>query len=810
MQEFIDQFIDAMRAAGCGPVKPSEIVANDKRTRYTVDGDRGTTRTGVYQLKVQDGFGVGWWRNYRVGETISWHSKAPKKFTDAERAEYRAKVEAQKKAQEAERVALAAATAEKAGKLWDRAKAATGTPYTARKGIQPIFARQSGDLLLVPIRKKQKLVSLQYVSPDGSKRFLSNGETAGGYCALAEAGDDFGVILICEGYATGVTIRESTGFPVIVAFNASNLAPVAKEIKGQKPGSILVIAADSDQWVFRPGSKPEGIEARDVPGDDPRWAVWRESNRLYNVGLEKAKEAAAKIGGAFIAVPEVPADDSRKFTDFNDVGVESTRATLAAVIDRARKPAPAEVIEDDDERDFMPGNGPDLENQPDWVKDPPPLEAYGEESRELVRLYSSGDRTVSDDWKEKVRYNDKGKIDSGNLGNVSLFLDNDKVLSNLFCYDEFKGQKIIYRCPPWENADKFKPHRVHDNDITYLTIELERRGLKQQIGTIAKVLDATIKNKPRNPAVEYFSRLKWDGVRRLDSWLQSYCGANFDDAEYVSAVGRKWLCAAVKRVLSPGCKFDYMPVFEGPQGLRKSALLEELATIHGERYFDDTIKVHQLGTKDVVPKLQGVLIVELAEMSGFSAADVEEVKQEITITVDRITQKYQNEATEFPRKFVFAGTINPRNGYLKDPTGNRRFWPIRCSAVTDEGTIDVTGLSAIKEQLWAEAKAALDAGEKLYLSRELEAKAFKAQESRASVHPWEGEIEQLCLGMNSVTNDHLWQGLKIDDRTKRSKKAYAEISDIMTKLGYEYKQVRDGGERERRWVKKQKIEEIKF
>ena len=816
MNDFIGEFIDFMRSNGCAPLDLSEIIADDKRRRFKVDGDRGTQRTGVFQLKVDGEFAVGWVRNYRIGETVSWHSKTPgKKYSPEELKALKTKIEAEKKAAEELKAREAALAAEKAKKLWERAAPATGNEYTARKLITPEGALQSGDLLLVPVRRKHQLVSLQYIAPSGSKTFLKGGETAGGYCALADSGDDFRFILICEGYATGCSLRHATGFPVVVVFNAGNLAAVAKEIKAQRRDSKLIICADNDQWTFRPQSKPAGIEASEIPGNDPRWAEWREGNRCMNTGLDKAREAATKVGGCWIAIPAIPGDDAGKRTDFNDIacseGIGAVKDQLSAVIKKLSKveeeQAPSEI-----EPVFEPSfSGPDLDSPPEWLNDLPPLEEYEQESREVVQLYTGGKREdKNEDWKAKLYLTDKGKIDSGNMRNAELFLENDRVLSDLFCYDEFSNDKVIYQSPPWEDAKRFRPRRIQDYDITHLAIELEKRGIKQPFSTISRILEASIRRKPRNPATEYFNRIRWDGVKRLDSWLATYAGAVFDDPEYVSAVGRKWLCAAVKRVFEPGCKFDYMPVFEGPQGLMKSTMLEELATVHGNRYFDNTVKVSDFGSKDLVPKMQGVLIIELAELSGLSKADVDIVKQEITVRVDRITQKYQNEATEFPRKFVFAGTINPKNGYLSDPTGNRRFWPVQLSGVTPDDKIDLKGLAAVKEQLWAEAKAAVDAGEPLFLPRELEEKAFVAQEKRSSIHPWEPDIQQIVLGMNSLTNNQLWEGLKIDDRTKRSKKAMSEISDIMVRLGYEYKQVRESGERERKWVKKTKVQEIAF
>jgi predicted P-loop ATPase len=337
---------------------------------------------------------------------------------------------------------------------------------------------------------------------------------------------------------------------------------------------------------------------------------------------------------------------------------------------------------------------------------------------------------VNGDGEDKLIFSKNGELSPTSMVNVDLMIRYHPEFKDLFCYDEFAHLKTIVSCPPWEDPKRFQVREISDEDYTRLTIELEKKGLKPTITTIKKILDSSVRKKTRHPAREYFGKLEWDGTPRLDTWLTYYCGAEYDDPDYLKFVGRKWMTAIVARIFRAGTPWHHMPIFEGDQGARKSSMLEELSTIHGKAYFEDGINVSDLGNDKIVPKLQGVLIVEMAEMSGLNRKDVNELKQAITSSNDRIIRKYANEPTSYPRQFVFAGTINPTDGYLDDPTGARRFWPVRVGKV-----IDIDALARDKEQLFAEAVHCFKNGEKLYLNAEEEKLAKIAQDERSLSHP---------------------------------------------------------------------------
>lgn len=311
MSDQLSDFIDHMRSAGVGPHDPAEIIPDDVKRRYRLEGDKAKTKNGSYALRIEpDGFAFGWALSFREGHTHKWHTKSTKKLTDDERAAFKAKAAAAKKARDAKSAEESASAAKKAERIWnERCQTEGTTEYLTRKQVPLNGARVMGDMVVVPLKAGGKLVGLQFIKPDGSKVFNKNVAKEGSYFSIAKKGDDLGQIIICEGFATGGSLRAATGCPVIVAFDAGNLKPVAAIIRKKYPDAAITIAADNDQWT----TKPDG-------------SAW-------NPGIEKAQQAAVAIGGARVVYPNVPADDPSRRTDWNDIavtdGIEVIKAALA-------------------------------------------------------------------------------------------------------------------------------------------------------------------------------------------------------------------------------------------------------------------------------------------------------------------------------------------------------------------------------------------------------------------------------------------------------------------------------------------------
>ena len=337
------------------------------------------------------------------------------------------------------------------------------------------------------------------------------------------------------------------------------------------------------------------------------------------------------------------------------------------------------------------------------------------------------------DWKDDIIFNADGGPKATSQHNYITFISHHPDLAEIFVFNEFSLQITLTKCPPWDSADKFKPHSVTDEDITFCQAQLEHYGLAPKFDGTRKAIMAAASKRAFHPARTFFMELKdkWDGTKRLDRWLSYYMGV--EPSEFASVVGRKWLIAAVRRVFQPGCKFDTMLILEGPQNIGKSLALKELATFGGVSYFTDS--VGDIQRKEAAMVMHGVLIVELAELDALSKAEITQIKSWITRQEDHYRPPYAATIRKAPRQCVLAGTVNPEGAYLKDSTGNRRFWPVWCTAV------DLVALVNDREQLWAEAVIAHLDGEVLYLTGDEIGIANRAQEERYQDDIWADDLD---------------------------------------------------------------------
>jgi hypothetical protein len=238
-----------------------------------------------------------------------------------------------------------------------------------------------------------------------------------------------------------------------------------------------------------------------------------------------------------------------------------------------------------------------------------------------------------------------------------------------------------------------------------------------------------------HPVRDYLDALKWDGVPRIATWLTTYGGV--EDNEYSRAVGALFLTAAVRRVRNPGCKFDEMVVLEHQvQGTDKSSALATLAV--REEWFSDDLPLNVEG-KQVIESLRGRWIVEAGEMSGMKRADIEHIKALLSRQVDRARLAYGRIVSEVPRQCVIVGTTNNLE-YLRDTTGNRRFWPVRCQG------FDIEALRRDRDQLWGEAAARERSGVSIRLPKELWPTAGVEQAKRLTRDPWLEALQEAELG----------------------------------------------------------------
>lgn len=314
-------FSDAIRAAGLTP--PEQINADGEIHRFGANGKR-TDDAGWYSLHL-DGVPAGIFGSWRDGTRETWSAKAASEMTQAERDAHRQRIEAMKAKRDAEQQQRQQHAQAEALALWAAAPAASADhAYLLAKGIKAHGIKSDGHRLLIPMRDAEgTLHSLQAIGPDGGKRFQPGGRVKGCFHRIGDH-REAGPLLICEGYATGASLHEATGYPAAVAFNAGNLGAVAEALRAKFPELALILAADDD---------------------------WRTEG---NSGMTKATEAARAVG-AVLAVPRFPAERGDKATDFNDLhalaGLEAVRDCIRAAMDGdALTPAPAVRVPEDHER----------------------------------------------------------------------------------------------------------------------------------------------------------------------------------------------------------------------------------------------------------------------------------------------------------------------------------------------------------------------------------------------------------------------------------------------------------------------------
>lgn len=253
-----------------------------------------------------------------------------------------------------------------------------------------------------------------------------------------------------------------------------------------------------------------------------------------------------------------------------------------------------------------------------------------------------------------------------------------------------------------------------------------------------------------NPLKAHMKSFRWDGVKRLDTWLIHYVGTK--DTVYTRAVGRKWLISAVARAMEPGCQADHMLILEGAQGIGKSRALRVLG---GQFYVEFTgiMKGGGTGHKDMVATIIGKQIIEMSELATIKRADMESLKAILTTTIDDVRLSYERDAKSYPRTSVFSGTTNEvGQAYIFDLTGARRFWPVHAG---EAGPLKLELLKLDRDQLWAEAVEAYENGEDWWEvpKEEVAQEQSDRQMSLESSEPWFGKIVGALTSPDSYANE---------------------------------------------------------
>lgn len=747
----MQDFINAMTAWGLVPQNSSDIIPTaTSRLIKDIKGEK----TIYYSLIIDGDFAYGRWYDCRAGEGKSWWTKAPKEQRKAwsERVE---KLEAEAEAEQQRRYAEVAASC---SSRYLGLETCDNHPYLTAKGISavPNLRIEGHDLVIPAVGLDGAVKTLQTITPAGDKRFVFGGEKKGHFFPIGlRKSEAYERIVIVEGLATGISVFEAMGGPVIVAFDRGNLCPVARVLREKWPDATLVFAADNDEKA--PGD----------PTNDTNPGVW------------SAQQAAVKVGGNVLVVwPPIAG------TDWNDYAT-TTDKTLEILV-QASKPESDALIPP---RHSKPSDSGDLITYGDYN---PYDSVYFVEKydapQEIMR--ADGNPKWFDEFIfEKAPTQRLASMlsiaehhDGKSLNNTVIFVREH--YKGLFVLNEFSDEIIVRKCPPWEKEHEFRVHRLSDNDVTMMTATLEYYGFKPSVERTRAAIEAVANIHRIHPVRQYFSSLQWDGVPRLGTWLEYYCGATVQPHEYLERIGTMWLVAGVKRVFEPGAVFHNMLVLEGKTNIGKSRTLKALATFGKdieEEYFTDAVRFKHIDKPAALQILQGKLIVEFAELADMDGESDESLKAWITQSSDEMIKKWAKYPTKYPRQFILAGSTNNDN-WLRDPTGNRRYWPVRClSFKSDEINRD-------KEQLWAEAVQLYKDGYSITMpdSDPVYRIAKAEQAMRLMDDPWGDILAKEVHGKPFVTYEQLyaWLCIPIKDRDTDTDR---RIRGAMQNIGWEFK-----------------------
>lgn len=315
------------------------------------------------------------------------------------------------------------------------------------------------------------------------------------------------------------------------------------------------------------------------------------------------------------------------------------------------------------------------------------------------------------DWISKLSIGIDGAIENTSK-NLEIILENDKNLQG-FAYNELSNRVEVIGRVPW---DRPKDNRFwREADESQLRLYIDKKYIEFKERNFEVAFNSIVDNRRFHPVRDYLDSLpKWDGVKRVEEVFIKFLSA--DDNDYTRAITKKTFAACVARAYHPGTKFDSIPVLDGAQGIGKSTLIKYLA---GEEFFSDNLSLTDMDDKTAAEKIQGNWLIEIGELSGMKKADIEKVKSFVSTTDDKYRASYGRVVESHPRQCVIFATVNgDGRGYLRDITGNRRFWIVKCNQTLQKRMWDENDKN-YRDQFWSEAKEIYESGEELYLEGNL-------------------------------------------------------------------------------------------
>tara|TARA_R100000008_G_scaffold75783_1_gene55222 strand:- start:1141 stop:2466 length:1326 start_codon:yes stop_codon:yes gene_type:complete len=362
--------------------------------------------------------------------------------------------------------------------------------------------------------------------------------------------------------------------------------------------------------------------------------------------------------------------------------------------------------------------------------------------------------------------------------NCYLIIRYDKRLSKQIWLDSFK------------NVLMFGDADYSDTDDTRISLWIDAvYGVSYAPGTIMEMTRKVGEENQKNELVNWLNRITWDKTPRSEEWLIE--GAGADDTELIKTMSRCWLIQAVARALNPGVKGDVCLILVGPQGAKKSTLLEAVA---GKEYFADTPL--DIGSRNAYQQLQRAWIYEVAELDSIRRSHNSSTKAFLSATEDTFVPPYGRHAVTIKRHVCFCGSTN-EDTFLRDKTGSRRFWPVRV------GKINLQWARENREQLWAEAVHLYKSGAQWWLGHDSENVLAEESTQYEEADPWLNIIAEFLLtrgGSALETSDIMKEALKLESH-HMSRTNSMRLHEVMTKLGWVRERRSYAGTRGYYWVK---------
>ena len=700
-------FLDAINAAGLEFTGP--IIADSGLQRFKVNGDRAPNSWYVLHT---DGLPAGRFGCNKRQIDQGWCYKSASVLTDEERAERDRRWKQQQAEREADRQRQNNEASAKAAAILEAAQPATDDhPYLVKKGVKAAPGVLVGtwigkpNCLLIPLSTASGQLATIQAISPDAP-FTHSGQSKDFLKGGAKQGAYF-------------VIGDLADSPIILVAEGYATAATLHEATGY----AAVMACDTG------GLTPVTQVLKTLYPYPKVILICADNDRKTegNPGAKAARAAAKKVG-VRLAIPEFAEDEVG--SDYNDL------ATLHG----------ADRVWNEVESALAGQRWKATQASPPRAKATP------------------GDQGDDALWRlDLIRRSDSDQLLKNHYNAVMVV---DHALPGLIGYNEFR-QRIEARIPtPWGK----QPGIWNEEDTGELAVALTKEFASFSIDMLNTAIMVVAHRHPFNPAQDRLRELaeQWDGVNRLDSWLVDFLNAGNDasNEDYVREIGAAWMKGIAARVLFPGCKRDDVLVLRGPQGWMKSTAAQCIADcIHPDSFTDH---LGDLGSKDAKSAIRGILIAELGELAALNKSDIESVKAFVAGRSDHFREAYGRGERDYPRTVSFIGTTNDPT-FLKDPSGNRRWWPITLTA-----PIDIPRFQDSLPQILGEAASKVLAGEKWFVHHALA--LTQADEVRAGHYAEDVWTEAALNAANRLLQD------------KPPTSRYVTIAEVMSAMGLKIEQ----------------------